>query len=190
MYTASRRARLLSALALVPLAIVACKRQDPTPGPTPQTEQAAAASPISTEAKTAAAQVTGDYLRDQITTFSSDAFEGRGPATAGDTKARDYLVEQLKAIGFQPGGADGNWQQTVDVVSVKADLQKTWTFKSGNEAASFERWDEYIAGSGVQNPQSSIRHADVAFVGYGIQAPEYGWDDFKNQDRKGKVLLM
>ncbi|MGH8174701.1 MAG: M28 family peptidase [Steroidobacter sp.] len=186
MYTDSRRIRALCAIALLPLAFAACKRQDPTPAPEPQTPAAS----VSADAKTAATQIRADYLRDQIATFSSDEFEGRGPATPGDAKARDYIVEQLKAIGFAPGGPNGEWQQTFDVVGVTANMPKQWSFKRDGKSVSFKWWDQYIAGSGVQEDKVSIKNAEVVFVGYGIQAPEYGWDDFKGQDLKGKVLLM
>ena len=69
-------------------------------------------------------------------------------------------------------------------------MPKQWTFSKGGKSASFKWWDQYIAGSGVQAEKGSIKNAEVVFVGYGIQAPEYGWDDFKGQDLKGKVLLM
>ena len=69
-------------------------------------------------------------------------------------------------------------------------MPKQWTFKRGGKSVSFKWWDQYIAGSGVQEEKASIKNAEVVFVGYGIQAPEYGWDDFKGQDLKGKVLLM
>ena len=185
MYTFSRRARLLSALLAIPVALAACKRQDPSPTPEPQT-----AAPISAEAQSAAALITADDLRDQITTFSSDDFAGRGPATPEDAKARDYLVQQLQQIGFSPAGPDGGWQQSFDVVGITAHMPKQWTFSKGAKRVSFDWWDEYIAGSGVQQEKGAIRDAEVVFVGYGIQAPEYGWDDFKGQDLKGKVLLM
>ncbi len=185
MYTFSRNGTLVAAL-LTTLSIAGCKGKDPTPAPEPQ----AAAEVVSADAKTAATQITADFLRTHITTFSSDEFEGRGPATAGDTKARDYLVEQLKQLGFEPGGADGNYQQTFDVVGVEAQMPKQWTFAKDGKKASFKWWDQYIAGSGVQSEKASIKDAEVVFVGYGIQAPEYGWDDFKGQDLKGKVLLM
>lgn len=187
MYTVARRSVLVAALLVGSFALSACKRQEPTPAP-----QAAAepASPVTAEARTAANQIAADYLRDQITTFSSDAFEGRGPATPADVKSRDYLVEQLKQVGFEPGGADGGWQQTFDVVGIDAQMPKQWNFRKGGKTASFKWWDQYIAGSGVQADKGSIKNAEVVFVGYGIQAPEYGWDDFKGQDLKGKVLLM
>jgi Zn-dependent M28 family amino/carboxypeptidase len=185
MYTDYRRVRALGAIALASLAIAACKRQDPTPAPEPQS-----AAPVSAEAKTAAAEISADYLREQITKLSSDEFEGRGPATPGDAKARDYLVEQLKAIGFAPGGPNGEWQQIFDVVGVTANMPKQWTFKHAGKTVAFNWWDDYIAGSGVQEEKAGVKNAEVVFVGYGVQAPEYGWDDFKGQDLKGKVLLM
>src|SRR5262245_44976615 len=124
MYTFSRRAQLLSALALASFALGACKKkEDPTPAPEPQ-----AAEPVSAEAKSAATQITADDLRAQITKFSGDEFEGRAPATPGDEKAREYLVEQLKAAGFEPGGADGSYQQKFDVVGIEAKMPKQWTF--------------------------------------------------------------
>ena len=145
---------------------------------------------MSAEAKTAALQITADDLRNQITKFSADEFEGRAPATPADPKARDYLVEQLKGIGFEAGGPEGSWQQSFDVVGVTANMPKQWTFKRGGKSANFKWWDQYIAGSGLQEEKVSVKNAEVVFVGFGIQAPEYGWDDFKGQDLKGKVLLM
>ena len=185
MYTSTTRSTLIAAMLATSLSLIGCKKPDPVPTP-----QAAAPEVVSADAKTAAAQITGEFLRTHITTLSDDSFEGRGPATPGDTKAREYLVEQLKQIGFEPGGTDGGWQQTFDVVGVQAQMPKTWTFAKDGKKASFKWWDQYIAGSGVQDEKGAIKDAEVVFVGYGIQAPEYGWDDFKGQDLKGKVLLM
>ena len=188
MYTSSfykpRSAIAIGIVAISSLSLFACKRQDPPVTPAPQT------AAVSDEAQQAAQQITADYLRDQITRFSADEFEGRGPATPADEKAREYLVEQLKQIGFEPGGEDGSYQQPFDVVGVNAQMPKQWSFKKGSKTVAFDWWDEFIAGSGVQTESGAIKNAEVVFVGYGIQAPEYGWDDFKGQDVKGKVLLM
>jgi len=184
MYTVLRRTRCLSALAILSISLGACKRHEPAPVPGPQ------AAAISAEARAAAGQITADDLRDWITTLSSDAFEGRGPATPADVKTRDYLVEQLQQIGFSAGGKDGGWQQTFDVVGITTQMPKQWTFRKDGRNVSFKWWDEYIAGSGVQAEKGAIKDAEVVFVGYGIQAPEYDWDDFKGQDLEGKVLLM
>ena len=186
MYIAARRP-VFFAVALALLGVAGCKRPDPTPEPK---SKAPAASIVSGESKTAAEQITTEYLRDQITKFSSDDFEGRGPTTPADEKARAYLVQQLQQIGFEPGGADNGWQQSFDVVGITSKMPPQWTFKHGGKTASFKWWDQYIGSSGVQQPKTSIKNAEVVFVGYGIQAPEFGWDDFKGQDLKGKVLLM
>ncbi len=186
MYTDCRPAVVSAAAALMLCAVSACTRQESTPAPAAPKQTSA----VTEAARTAAQHITADYLREQITTFSSDAFEGRGPATPGDEKSRAYLVEQLKAIGFEAGGPNGEWEQTFDVVGVTAKMPQQWTFSAGGKKASFKWWDQYIAGSGVQAEQGAIRNAEVVFVGYGIQAPEYDWDDFKGQDLKGKVLLI
>jgi Zn-dependent M28 family amino/carboxypeptidase len=121
---------------------------------------------------------------------SSDEFEGRGPTTRGDQKMRGYLVEQLKALGYEPGGADGAWEQPVELVGTKAAMPPVWTFTKGGKSFNAKWYDQYIAGSGVQADKGAIKNAELVFVGYGIQAPELGWDDFKGKDLKGKVLLM
>ncbi|MET0498604.1 MAG: M28 family peptidase [Steroidobacteraceae bacterium] len=189
MYLTARPAffAVVTAGLIVSVGIAGCKRPDPTPEPK---SEAPAASIVSGESKTAAEQITAEYLRDQITKFSSDDFEGRGPTTTADEKARAYLVQQLQQIGFEPGGADNGWQQSFDVVGITSKMPAQWTFKHGGKTASFKWWDQYIGSSGVQQPKASIKNAEVVFVGYGIQAPEFDWDDFKGQDLKGKVLLM
>lgn len=173
----------IASLVLGTMLLAGCGRE-----PAPSASNAA--SGPSAEAQTAATQITADYLRARVAELSADDMEGRGPATPGDAKARDYLVQQLKELGFEPGGPNGEWQQPFDVVGVTAKMPSKWTFQRGGKSVSFDWWDEYIAGSGVQTERGSIKNAEVVFVGYGIQAPEYGWDDFKGQDLKGKVLLM
>ena len=170
------------------IAVSGCKRAE-----TPPSADSAASRPASAippAAITASKQVTADYLRDQITKLSADAFEGRAPATPADERVRAYLVAQMKAIGLDPGGPDGTWQQSFDVVGVTARMPPQWSFKRGGKTLSLKWWDQYIAGSGVQAERGNLENAEVVFVGYGIEAPEYQWNDFKGQDLKGKVLLM
>lgn len=172
------------AAAIAMLSLAACQRAESPPPPRE------APAIVSATSKTAAEQITTDYLRDQITKLSGDEFEGRGPATPADEKARAYLVQQLQQLGFAPGGPDQSWQQSFDIVGITASMPAQWTFRRGGKSASFKWWDQYIGASGVQQEKASIGHAEVVFVGYGIQAPEFGWDDFKGQNLKGKVLLM
>jgi Zn-dependent M28 family amino/carboxypeptidase len=168
--------------ALFTLAACAGKEAPQPPAPPP--------SPITAEMRQAAATISADYLREQVTNLSDDKFEGRGTASPGGELAMQYLEQQLKALGYQPGGDNGSYRQTFDVVGIDAKPPKTWVFKHGGKQRALKWWDEYIASSGVQAPRSKIDNAELVFVGYGIQAPEFQWDDFKGMDLKGKVLVM
>ncbi len=138
----------------------------------------------------AKAQITQGSLEAPIRFLASDALEGRGPATRGDTLARLYLATELQSLGYLPGGEKGGWEQTVDVVGTTAQLPAVWSFTGKGGNIDLKLSDDYIAGSGVQSPTAAIENAGLVFVGYGIEAPEYKWDDFKGVDVKGKVLVM
>ena len=145
---------------------------------------------VRAEDTAAAMQITANYMRTQVTKLSADEFEGRGTAAPGGEKAGDYLIAQLKELGYEPGGGNGGWKQPFDIIGIKSAVPEQWTFRRGEQSLPLKRYDEFLASSGVQKPQSTIKDAEVVFVGYGIQAPEFQWDDFKGQDLKGKVLLM
>jgi Zn-dependent M28 family amino/carboxypeptidase len=174
------------------LAIAACNRSAPPAEQTaaPEKSRAADTVGVTSEMEQAATAITGDYMREQVAKLSSDEFEGRGVASKGGELAMQYLEQQLKAIGCAPGNPDGTYRQTFDVVGIKSKAPKTWTFSHNGKQRALKWWDEYIAASGVQAPISEIKNAELVFVGYGIQAPEYQWDDFKGMDLKGKVLVM
>jgi len=138
----------------------------------------------------AKAQITPAALSAPIRFLASDELEGRGPATRGDALARRYLAAELESLGYQPGGENGTWEQAVDVVSVTAKLPATWSFTGKNGNVDLKWSEDYIAGSGVQTPSAEIKDAGLVFVGYGIEAPEYKWNDFKGVDVRGKVLVM
>jgi Zn-dependent M28 family amino/carboxypeptidase len=141
-------------------------------------------------AEVAKARINPATLRAPIRVLASDEFEGRGPASRGDALARLYLSTELEALGLEPGGEQGGWEQPFDIVGVRAKLPATWDFTGKGGSISLKRSDDYIAGSGVQTPSAAIDDAQVVFVGYGIEAPEFKWDDFKGVNVKGKVLVM
>ena len=147
------------------------------------------AAVVTADMQSAANVITADFLREHIVKLSSDEFEGRGTASPGGELAMRYLEEQLKALGFQPGGADG-YRQAVELVGIESHLPKTWEFNAGGKKRALKYWDEFIGSSGMQTSSADIKNAELVFVGYGIQAPEYQWDDFKGMDLKGKVLVM
>ena len=141
------------------------------------------------DAGAAAEVITASALLETVTQIASDEMMGRGPGTEGDRLARAYLAQRLEAAGFEP--AFGEWEQPVPIVGVETKLPETLQF--GNQRTGeilFNRADDFIGGSGVQQPAAVIDDAEVVFVGYGIVAPEEDWDDFKGVDVEGKVLLM
>jgi Zn-dependent M28 family amino/carboxypeptidase len=133
--------------------------------------------------------VTEAYLREITTELSSDAYGGRGPGSAGDEMTQTYLSNALRMLGYRPGGT-AEYLQKFELVGLNASQPPEWLFNAGDEALSLRQNDDFIAASGVQAPEARVTNAEVVFVGYGIQAPEFGWDDFKDADLRGKVLLM
>jgi hypothetical protein len=141
-------------------------------------------------AETAVLQITETLMRDYVRELSDDKYEGRGPGSAGDVAARQYLIAELEKLGLEPGAADGGWEQPFDLVGVTADQPDQWTFASESASLTLDQWDDFIISSGVQAARAEVTDAEIVFVGYGIQAPEYDWDDFKGQDLEGKVLMI
>ena len=146
---------------------------------------------VSSAAETAAnTQITRATLEAPIRFLADDLLEGRGPATRGDALSRLYLSRELQALGYQPGGPDGKWEQPIDVVGVTAKTPPQWSFTGKGGNVDLEWYDEYMGASGVETPTAGFENADVVFIGYGIEAPEYKWDDFKGTDVRGKVVVM
>nr|MDP9122222.1 M28 family peptidase [Acidobacteriota bacterium] len=105
--------------------------------------------------------------------------------------SRLYLQSTLELLGYKPGGPGGSWQQPFDIVGVNAKAPATWTFTTtGGKSVELQGHEDFIAASGVQTGRAALDGVELVFVGYGIQAPEYRWDDFKGADLKGKVLVM
>ncbi|MEO1201506.1 MAG: M28 family peptidase [Pseudomonadota bacterium] len=158
---------------------------------------AAADSPVALElsgagpaAQAAIEQITGDYMRDIVVEISSDAYEGRGPGSAGDAKAREWLIGEMQRVGLEPGAANGGWEQEFELVSLDNKQPENWSFNRDGESLVLDQWDDYIVGSGVQEERAVVTDAELVFVGYGMQAPEYDWDDYKDADLDGKILLI
>lgn len=140
----------------------------------------------------AAQTVAPERLKAHVETLASDAFEGRAPATPGETKTVDYLISQFQAAGLEPGGplkdAVRGWTQDVPLaqfdisgpvsVSIAASGELTW-----------EQGREVALRASQLTPEVDIADAPIVFVGYGVHAPERNWDDFKGVDLKGKIAL-
>ena len=178
---------VLSLLVLVSLA--ACGKPEKAPAPA-VTDSGDTAVSAGSPAEQASAQITADYMRDIIVEISDDKYEGRGPGSTGDAAARKYLAGQMGAMGILPGAADGSWEQAFDLVGVNATQPDEWVFRKDDGTLTLKQWDEFIVSSGVQSDKATVTDAELVFVGYGIQAPEYDWDDYKGQDMTGKVAII
>ena len=114
--------------------------------------------------------------------------EGRAPGTPGEVKTIAYLQEQYKALGLKPGNPDGTYLQNVDLIGYRA--HPTASYVAGGKKISFKYPDDFIANSRNNRTETKVENSDDVFVGYGVVAPEYGWDDYKGMDMTGKTMLM
>ena len=145
---------------------------------------------IAAQAQQAPTFDTARISRD-IQTLSSDAFEGRGPATPAEAKSIAYIAEQMKAAGLQPAGDKGSWYQ--DVPLLKSDIIGTpqLSITSGGAKRTLTQGDQIAVRAALTGQQSvAIANAPLVFVGYGVKAPERNWDDFKGVDLKGKIMVV
>lgn len=133
-------------------------------------------------------------LSEEVKTLSSDAFEGRGPATPGETKTVAYVIEQMKAAGLQPGGdlKDGQrgWTQAVPLLRAEIKGAPTLAVASGGKTQALAQGEQIAVRAAMDGSKSvAIKDAPLVFVGYGVSAPERKWDDFKGLDLKGKIAI-
>ncbi len=142
-------------------------------------------------AREAGEQITEQELRAHIRYLADDLLEGRGPSSRGDRLGQLYISAQLQAAGIQPGAADGSWFQSVPLRGLKTTPPASITFTGpGSTQLHLTHRDDLMAVSGKAEPSVSVKDAELVFVGYGIQAPEYAWDDFKGMDMSNKVLVV
>ena len=128
-------------------------------------------------------------LLDEIKTLSSDEFEGRAPGTHGEDLSIQYVADQFKKVGLQPGNTDGSYFQKVPLVGIAADHGAVLKFTTPKKEMNLRFADDFVAWTERVTEKSSV-DADMVFVGYGVVAPEYNWDDYKDVDVRGKVIVM
>jgi Zn-dependent M28 family amino/carboxypeptidase len=141
-----------------------------------------------TPAVNAAAESIGPGLLQHIRNLSDDSLEGRGPGTAGETKTVAYLEGQFKALGLAPGNPDGTYQQKVEMIGYTP--HPTASFSVGGKTIPLRFKDDFVAIARHDRPETKVTGSDIVFVGYGVEAPEYGWNDFKDMDVKGKTIIV
>ncbi|HVW09375.1 MAG TPA: M28 family metallopeptidase [Bryobacteraceae bacterium] len=124
----------------------------------------------------------------EIKTLSSDDFEGRKPGTEGGKKAVAYMEDQFKKLGLKPGNPNKTYRQDVPLAGIISNPAAQFAVNGHALPAQFKK--DFIAVSQHYAPHVDVKDSDIVFVGYGVSAPEYDWDDYKGVDVKGKTLLM
>jgi Zn-dependent M28 family amino/carboxypeptidase len=133
-------------------------------------------------------EISAERLRERTVRLASDDFEGRGPGTEGERKTVEYLAAQYKAAGLAPGNPNGTFFQDVPLVGITTQVQPT--FQAGAETLSPTPLTEFSAVSRRVTPKVEVKDNEIVFVGYGVIAPEYNWDDYKGLDVRGKTVVM
>ncbi|HWY41190.1 MAG TPA: M28 family peptidase [Chthoniobacterales bacterium] len=133
--------------------------------------------------------ITPDALLAHIKTLASDEFEGRAPGSKGEELSIKYIADQFKSIGLKPGNPDGSYFQEVPLAGIKSDPRMQFVI-NGKPPMDLKFADDFVASSARLQNEIKVDNSDIVFVGYGVVAPEYGWDDYKGVDVRGKTILM
>jgi len=133
---------------------------------------------------------SSETMRERVKRLSADDFEGRGPGTEGGKRAAQYIADQMKASGVAPASG-GSYFQNVKLVGVKADPKTSLVVSGRSKTENYKFGDQFVATTGAQTGSVSL-NAELVFVGYGIDAPLYNWNDYKGEpaDFRGKVLMI
>ncbi|HEY0969588.1 MAG TPA: M20/M25/M40 family metallo-hydrolase [Gemmatimonadales bacterium] len=150
----------------------------------PFADSTAAAQPVMEAAQT----ITAEQLLEHVRALSADSMEGRAPGTPGEEKTVAYLTRQFQEVGLQPGNPDGTWVQNVDLIGYSS--RPTARVTVGGRPIPLSFPDDFVASSRHEAPTTTVDSSDIVFVGYGVVAPEYGWDDYKGVDVSGKTIVM
>ncbi len=156
--------------------------------PAPRVATLPAQPDLVAERALAAKAITPEGLLANIQVLASDAFEGRKPGTRGEEATVDYLVQQFKALDLLPGSQQGSYIQPVNLIGITSETALRMSV--AGKPFAMQQGGDYVAGSVRFQPDVDVVNAPMVFVGYGVQAPEYGWDDYKGLDVRGKTLVM
>ena len=146
-------------------------------------------SPGDPDLEQALRSITQDDLKTTIQILSADEFEGRAPSTPGEEKTLRFLKEKFIELGLQPGNGQSYFQE-IPLTEITSRPVADLTVSGGDETNRFRYRDEYVASTMRMIERSGIEGSEMVFVGYGIVAPEYGWDDYKGIDVRGKTVVM
>lgn len=137
-----------------------------------------------------ASLITADRINAHIRFLADDLLEGRGPGTRGDRLTQLYLSTELQRMGLQPKGDNGTWIQQVPLVGITTQQPPHLTIRGPGKSIDLKQHEDFIAVSGLAQPTVELPLTEIVFVGYGITAPEYDWDDYRNADVRDKIVMI
>lgn len=134
--------------------------------------------------------ISGERMSEITRVLASDEFQGRSMGGPGEAKTIAYLTEQFREAGLEPGGENGGWTQTVPMIRTKLQAPMSFSVKQGSRTLPLRFPDDIYLSTVRDTDLARIAGAPMVFIGYGVNAPERGWDDFKGVDLKGKVAVF
>jgi len=173
-----RRLPISCGLPVLILSFLACGGAS-GPSPEPSNLSVAALPPID-----------GGAVLEHVKVLSSDEYGGRAPGTRGEELSVAYMVDQLKRLGLKPGNSDGTYIQKVPLAGITVQGSPVLSFRKGNLRQDLNWKDDYVAWTKHFLETVSLDNSEMVFVGYGVQAPEFSWDDYKGVDLKGKTAVV
>ena len=181
-------------LLVLALALAACQREQPAPAPAP--EPAPAPAPVAADAPqlpagphTFDAAIRAEDLKAHIQTLASDEFEGRSPGGIGERMTTTYLKSEFERLGLKPGNGD-SFFQPVPMVETRVQPGAAVSFKIGEQIITPNYGAEIVLGSRSGQAEVAIDASELVFAGYGVNAPEFGWNDYEGLDVKGKTVIV
>jgi len=166
------------------LLLAACNREPAAPAAPP------AATPAPTAEHAFKGAIDADDFRTLVTTLSSDEFEGRAPGSAGEDKTVEYIKAQYARIGLKAGGENDSYFQTVPMVETTADESTVLKLDSAGGVRDLKFGSDFVLGTRTGKPEVAAKDSELVFVGYGVNAPEQGWNDYAGLDVKGKTVVI
>ncbi len=134
--------------------------------------------------------IDGNAVLEHVKVLASDAYEGRAPGTRGEELSVTYMVDELKRLGLKPGNTDGTYIQKVPLAGIAVQGSPVLSFRNGGRRQDLRWKDDYIAWTKRFLETVNLDNSEMIFVGYGVQAPEFSWDDYQGVDLKGKTMVV
>jgi Zn-dependent M28 family amino/carboxypeptidase len=168
---------------LAPLILTACNKDEGAPSAQADPDTAAIA-----DTDPALMSINGADILTRIKALSDDSMEGRSPGTIGEERAVAYITNQFKALGLKPGNPNGTYTQDVPLAGITSKV--TGGFDVNGKKIDVAYPANFVGVTRRVVPSTSVKASNVVFVGYGVVAPEYNWDDYKGVDVRGKTIIM